>query len=92
MIEDCHVEEVLTEKQQAIQNDRVTGAVTPKGTIKCDVFINCTGMVINQKTKLLDRFFFFYVFSGQENLAFKRLLTFEYLHKHVVNSFLSIDD
>lgn len=71
MIEDCHVEEVLTEKQQAIQNDRVTGAVTPKGTIKCDVFINCTGMVINQKTKLLDRFFFLLCFQWARELGFQ---------------------
>lgn len=44
IVEDCHVEEILTEKQQAGQNDRVIGATTPQGTIKCDVFINCTGM------------------------------------------------
>jgi len=47
IIEDCHVEEVLTEKQRAGQYDRVTSALTSQGNIKCDVFINCTGMVDN---------------------------------------------
>lgn len=46
IIEDCAVKEILTEKQRAGQYDRVTGAVTSKGLIKCDIFINCTGMVI----------------------------------------------
>lgn len=45
IIEDCHVKEILTEKQRAGQYDRVTSAVTSQGNIKCDVFINCTGMV-----------------------------------------------
>ncbi len=45
IIEDCHAEEILTEKQRAGQYDRVTSAVTSQGNIKCDVFINCTGMV-----------------------------------------------
>jgi glycine/D-amino acid oxidase-like deaminating enzyme len=45
IIENCSVEEILTEKQRAGQYDRVTSAVTSQGNIKCDVFINCTGMV-----------------------------------------------
>jgi hypothetical protein len=45
IIEYCHVEEVLTEKQRAGQYDRVTSAITSQGNIKCDVFINCTGLV-----------------------------------------------
>ena len=45
ILEDCHVKEILTEKQRAGQYDRVTSAVTSQGNIKCDVFINCTGMV-----------------------------------------------
>jgi len=45
IIEDCHVKEILTEKQRAGQYDRVTSAVTSQGDIKCDVFINCTGLV-----------------------------------------------
>ncbi len=45
IIEDCHVKEILTEKHRAGQYDRVTSAVTSQGKIKCDVFINCTGMV-----------------------------------------------
>lgn len=45
IMENCHVKEILTEKQRAGQYDRVTNAVTSQGNIKCDVFINCTGMV-----------------------------------------------
>ncbi len=45
IIEDCHVKQILTEKQRAGQYDRVTSAVTSQGNIKCDVFINCTGLV-----------------------------------------------
>jgi glycine/D-amino acid oxidase-like deaminating enzyme len=45
IIEDCAVKEVLTEKLRAGQSDRVAGAVTSQGNIKCDVFVNCTGMV-----------------------------------------------
>jgi glycine/D-amino acid oxidase-like deaminating enzyme len=45
IIETCHIEEILTEKQRAGQYDRVTSAVTSQGNIKCDVFINCTGLV-----------------------------------------------
>lgn len=45
IIEDCPATEILTEKQRAGQYDRVTGVVTPQGTIKCGVFINCTGLV-----------------------------------------------
>ncbi|CAF1340887.1 unnamed protein product [Rotaria sp. Silwood1] len=44
IIEDCYVKEILTEKQRAGQYDRVTSAITSQGDIKCDVFINCTGM------------------------------------------------
>jgi glycine/D-amino acid oxidase-like deaminating enzyme len=45
IVEDCEVKEILTEKQRAGQYDRVTSAVTSQGNIKCDVFINCTGLV-----------------------------------------------
>ena len=45
IIEDCYVEEILTEKQRAGQSNRVTSALTSQGTIKCDIFINCTGIV-----------------------------------------------
>jgi len=45
IIEDCYVEEILTEKQRIGQSNRVTSAVTSHGNIKCDVFINCTGIV-----------------------------------------------
>jgi glycine/D-amino acid oxidase-like deaminating enzyme len=45
IIEDCHVKEILTEKHRAGQYDRVTSAVTSQGDIKCNVFINCTGLV-----------------------------------------------
>ena len=45
IIEDCYVTEILSKKQRAGQNDCVTNAVTSRGDIKCDVFINCTGMV-----------------------------------------------
>ncbi|CAF1138930.1 unnamed protein product [Rotaria sordida] len=44
IIEDCYVNEILTEKQRAGQYDRVTSAVTSQGDIKCNIFINCTGM------------------------------------------------
>ncbi|CAF4164416.1 unnamed protein product [Rotaria sp. Silwood2] len=44
IVEDCHVKEILTEKQRAGQYDRVTSVVTSEGNIKCDIFINCTGM------------------------------------------------
>ncbi|CAF0911000.1 unnamed protein product [Adineta ricciae] len=44
IIEDCTVEEILTEKQSSSQSDRVSGAITSKGNIKCDIFINCTGI------------------------------------------------
>lgn len=50
IIENCTVEEVLTEKERAGQYDRVTSALTSQGLIKCDVFINCTGMVSNTFT------------------------------------------
>lgn len=45
IIEDCHVKEILTDKQRAGQYDRVKSARTSQGDIKCDVFINCTGLV-----------------------------------------------
>lgn len=45
IIEDCHVKQIFTEKQRAGQYDRVTSAETSQGDIKCDVFINCTGVV-----------------------------------------------
>ena len=45
IVEDCHVKQVLTEKYRSGQYDRVTSAVTSQGNIKCDVFINCTGLV-----------------------------------------------
>ena len=45
IIEDCAVKEICTEKQRAGQYDRVTSAITSQGQIKCDVFINCTGLV-----------------------------------------------
>ena len=45
IIEGCSVKEILTEKQRAGQYDRVTSVVTSQGDIKCDVFINCIGMV-----------------------------------------------
>lgn len=45
IIEDCAVKEIITEKHRDGQYDRVTSAVTSQGPIKCDVFINCTGLV-----------------------------------------------
>lgn len=45
IVEDCSVKEILTEKQRGGQYDRVTSVVTSQGDIKCDVFINCTGLV-----------------------------------------------
>lgn len=45
IIEDCFVKEILTEKEPSGQYDRITSVVTSQGNIKCDVFINCTGMV-----------------------------------------------
>jgi glycine/D-amino acid oxidase-like deaminating enzyme len=45
MIEGCSIKEILAEKYRAGQYDRVTSVVTSQGDIKCDVFINCTGMV-----------------------------------------------
>ena len=51
IVEDCYVKEVLTEKYRAGQYDRVTSAVTSQGNIKCDVFINCTGLVQFEKGK-----------------------------------------
>ncbi|UJR10013.1 hypothetical protein I4U23_014236 [Adineta vaga] len=44
IIEDCSVEEILTVKQSSGKSDRVSGALTSKGNIKCDIFINCTGI------------------------------------------------
>ncbi|CAF1044439.1 unnamed protein product [Adineta ricciae] len=44
IVEDCSVKEILTEKQRGGQYDRVTSVVTSQGDIKCDVFINCTGL------------------------------------------------
>ncbi|CAF3991003.1 unnamed protein product, partial [Rotaria magnacalcarata] len=44
IIEDCAVTEILTEKQRAGQYDRITSVVTSQGPIKCDIFINCTGL------------------------------------------------
>jgi len=86
IIEDCHVEEVLTEKQRAGQYDRVTSALTSQGNIKCDVFINCTGMVGSFvfffEKKYLN---IFYISSGHENLVFNHYQVFGYLHKHVVS-------
>jgi glycine/D-amino acid oxidase-like deaminating enzyme len=57
IIEDCQVKQILTEKQRAGQYDRVTSAITAKGPIKCDVFINCTGLVrkIDSNRDLSDR-------------------------------------
>ena len=50
------MKEILTEKQRAGQYDRVTSAVTTQGNIKCDVFINCTGMVnfLSLKRRILN--------------------------------------
>ncbi|CAF1008069.1 unnamed protein product [Adineta steineri] len=44
IIEDCSAKEIRTEKQRAGQYDRVTSVVTSQGDVKCDVFINCTGL------------------------------------------------
>ncbi len=49
IIEDCQVKKIVTEKQRAGQYDRVASAETSKGNIKCDVFINCAGMVSLEK-------------------------------------------
>lgn len=45
IIEDCALKEILTEKHRDGQYDRVSSAVTSQGAIKCDIFINCTGLV-----------------------------------------------
>jgi hypothetical protein len=85
IIENCHVEEILTEKQRAGQYDRVTSAVTSQGNIKCDVFINCTGMVsefhLEKKIIRLSSS----ISSGHENLDFNHYQVFEFLHKLAVN-------
>ena len=54
IVEGCDVKEILTEKQRGGQYDRVTSVVTSQGNVKCDVFINCTGMV-----EILNVFLFF---------------------------------
>jgi hypothetical protein len=62
IVEDCYVKEILTEKHRAGQHDRVSSVATSQGNIKCDVFINCTGMVQQCAISLLncieDRLFF----------------------------------
>ncbi|CAF0897340.1 unnamed protein product [Didymodactylos carnosus] len=44
IIENCSVKEINTEKQRAGEYHHVTGVLTSQGEIKCNVFINCTGM------------------------------------------------
>ncbi len=87
IIEDCAVKEILTEKQRAGQYDRVTSAVTSQGNIKCDVFINCTGMVSEfyLKKKKIHFDYLSYSSSGHENLDFSHYQVFEFPHKLVVN-------
>lgn len=88
MIEDCYVTEIQTEKQRAGQYDRVTSAVTSKGDIKCDAFINCTGMVSYLGIYLFTtykRILFCFFFSGHEILDFNLHRVFEFLHKHAVS-------
>ncbi|CAF1340127.1 unnamed protein product, partial [Adineta steineri] len=53
IIQDCYVEKILTEKQHTGQSNRVTGGVTSIGHIKCDIFINGTGMNINTIKRFL---------------------------------------
>ena len=85
IIEDCHVKVILTEKRRAGQYDRVTRVLTSKGNIKCDIYVNCTGIVKYFVLSLRNTpTFVFHVFSGHENLAFNLHQTFEFLHRHAV--------
>lgn len=75
IIEDCSAKEILTEKQRAGQYDRVTSVVTSQGNIKCDVFINCTGLVKRFLfEKDFERLLFFFVsfrFQWARELGYK---------------------
>jgi len=78
IVEDCYVKEILTEKQRAGQYDRVTSAVTSQGDIKCDVFINCTGLVeFHFYLKRNNQLFFS---SGLENSDIVHHQVYVFLH------------
>ena len=90
IIEDCHVKEILTEKQRAGQYDRVTSAITSQGDIKCDVFINCTGLV-NLFFLTHSSFEINHLFSGLENLVINLPRKCVFLHKLVVRLFDTLE-
>lgn len=50
IIENCEVTKVLVRETRGGQYYKVRGVETTRGTIECDIFVNCAGIVSNSGT------------------------------------------
>jgi glycine/D-amino acid oxidase-like deaminating enzyme len=60
-VENCEVKKVLVKTTRGGQYYKVRGAETSKGTIECDIFVNCAGIVMQFIYSILANIFFTYI-------------------------------
>jgi glycine/D-amino acid oxidase-like deaminating enzyme len=45
IVENCEVKKILVKETRGGQYSKVRGVVTSLGTIECEIFVNCAGIV-----------------------------------------------